>query len=284
MSLTAANLKDMALSRIGEPEVGSDTSSRRATEADLWYASTVQELLRAHRWNFAITRTVLEPAQVTPSAIADSGSDDLYKITKTAHGLVTGNRVTFASSANYTGVQGTWRITRVDADNFTLDDSVFAGSGSVDTTYALAAVTEYAYSIAAPSDMLRALEDDRREVTTFTQWVLEAGRILTNSTSLEFAYVKDVTDPALFDSLFSSALILRLAIKLKVALRGEGADTAGLQRELEAVVAPLARRVDANEGQPRERLFPRQSLFVAARTAGSGGDNTMAFGGRWPEG
>lgn len=277
---TAADIKDMALSRIGEPEIGAETTSRRAVQAGLHYAVTVQELLRAHRWNFAITSVILEPAYTTPGAIADSGSADEYRITSTAHGLTTGQRVTFAPSTNYSGVQGTWRITRIDADTFDLDDSVFTGTGSVDAGYTLAGVFDWAFSIAAPSAMLRALEDDRREETEFTQWVLESGRILTNSESLNFSYVRDETDAAVYgkDPLFVSILILRLAIKLKVALRGEGTDTAGLQQELALMAAPLAKRVDANESQSRERLFPNQSRFVAARGA-RGRDPMKAFGG-----
>jgi hypothetical protein len=270
--MTETNITDMALSRIGEPEVGSATTSRRATVASLHYAQTVHELLRAHRWNFAIKRTVLEPVWITPTVIADSGSADEYRITSTSHGLATGQRVTLGASANYPGIQGTWRITVVSGNAFDLDESVFAGSGAVDTAYTPAGVTEWAYSMAAPADMLRALEDDRAESGTFTQWVLEAGRILTNSESLAFSYVRDETDAAVYgkDPLFVTVLVLRLAMKLTVALRGESRDTAGLARELEAVTAPLAKRVDANEGQSRERLFPRQSLFVAARSRGTG--------------
>ncbi len=266
--MTAANIKNAALSRIGEPPVGASGTVYDLVE--LWYAHTIQELLRSHRWNFAISRTILIPTWVTPTSIADSGSDDLYRITKSSHGLSTGQRVTFEASTNYPGLGGTWRITVISSSVFDLDDSVFDGSGAVDADYTLAGVTDYAYSIAAPSGMLRALEDDRRESTTDTQWVLESGRILCNTDELVFQYVRDETSESVYgaDPLFVSALILRLAIVLKVAIRGEGAEVSGLQREFEQVVAPLARRVDANEGQPHESMMPFQSQFVAARSRG----------------
>ena len=128
---------------------------------------------------------------------------------------------------------------------------------------------EWAYSIALPSDCLRALEDDRQESDSAVRWVVEAGRVLTDELTLEFKYIADETDPDVYgaDPLFVSTLSLTLAIKIETALRGD-TGSAGLKSELAAMMAPLAKRVDANEGQPRERLFPFQSLFVRARSAG----------------
>ena len=218
-----------------------------------------------HRWNFAHKRTILTPTQVTPSAVDDNTT---FQLTKTSHGLSTGNRITVTASTNYPTVTGTWRVTVTASDTFDLDDSDFDGSGAVDFTYALAGAWDWDYSIALPSDCLRALEDDRREANIDIGWEIEAGRVLTDESELEFQYIYSVTDVTLFPPLFISVLVLTLAIKLKVALQGEGADLRGLAAELVSLTAPQAKRIDANESQKRERLYPMQSLFVAARAAG----------------
>lgn len=263
---TSTQICNLAFDRIGEApctDIATD-GTPSANLATRHYLQTVQELLMSHRWNFATKRTILEPTQVTPSALADSGQD-VFQVTKASHGLTTGQRVTFAASTNYPTVQGTWRITEADANNFYLDDSTFGGSGAVDTTYALAGVFDWTYSIALPSDCLRALEDDREEANLAVQWIVESGRVLTDESVLEFRYIEDVTTITRFTAGFISALVLTLAIKFKVALQGDNADVRALAAELEGLTAPRARRVDANEGQRRTRLFPSQSHFVAAR-------------------
>jgi hypothetical protein len=265
--MTDVQICNQALLRLGEPEINAlNGTDRASTLCNAFYASTVQEVLRGHRWNFAIKRAILEPAQVTPSGIADSGG--LFSVTESSHGLSTGQRVTFAASSNYPQIQATWRVTVVDSNTFTLDDSVFSGSGAVDTTYALAALFGWAYSIALPSDCLRALEDERTERQFSTAWTVESGRVLTDATELEFSYVEDVTTTTRFDPLFIQALILKLAVKLAAGLRGDNALSAALAQEYVALTAPLAKRIDANEGQSRERLMPFQSLAIRARGHG----------------
>lgn len=265
--MTDAELCSLSLLRLGEPAIASLAGTDRAsTLANSFYAHTVQEVLRSHRWNFAIKRTILEPAQVTPTGISDSGGE--FSIAKSSHGRATGDRVTFAASTNYPQISGTWRITVTDPNNFTLDDSVFSGSGAVDTTYALAAKFGWAYSIALPSDCLRALEDGREENKFSDAWVIESGRVLTDATEVEFSYVEDVTDTTRFDPLFIEALVVKLAMKFEAAMRGDTPRGGQLASEYLQITAPLAKRIDANEGQSRERLFPNQSYFVRARGRG----------------
>ena len=267
--MTSTDIVNLAFDRIGEAPItdiaGTGTA---ATLANRHYAITVQSLLRSHRWNFAISRTVLEPTFIAPTGIAESG-DGEFSVTKSGHGLTTGQRVTFRLSSNYSAINGTWRVTEVSSSVFTLDDSDFSGSGTVDGEYALAGTTDWAYSIAVPTDMLRALEDDRGEADIGVKWVLESGRILTDEVELPFKYVRDETSVAVLetDPHFIDTLVLTLALKFHTALRGEGGGDA-LRAELVQLTAPTARKIDANEGQPRERLFPNQSLFVAARRGG----------------
>lgn len=269
--MTSTDICNMALSRIGEPPVtditDSGDSTRARVVAALHYDHTVQELLRTHRWNFAIKRTILEPTWVSPTAYADNGSG-LFRVTKSSHGLSTNDRVTFHESTNYAAINGTWRITVINSNTFDLVGSTFSGSSTVDGEYTPAGMWDYDYSIAAPADMLRALEDERYESQIETAWVLESGRVLCNTDELEFSYIEDVTDVSRFDPLFVAHLILRLAIKFETDLRGASAKTQEIAAELVQLTGPVARRIDANEGQPRERIMPWQSRFVAARANG----------------
>lgn len=54
------------------------------------------------------------------AASAATGAQDI-RITSTAHGLVTGNMVTIAGALGNTAANGTFTITRIDADTFSLD-------------------------------------------------------------------------------------------------------------------------------------------------------------------
>lgn len=52
----------------------------------------------------------------------------LIKITIVGHGWATGNRVTIAGVTGTTEANGTWDITKIDADTFTLDGSTFTNA------------------------------------------------------------------------------------------------------------------------------------------------------------
>ncbi len=49
-------------------------------------------------------------------------------ITSVGHGLTTGTRVTITGVGGNTGANGTWKVTRVDADTFSLDTSTGTGA------------------------------------------------------------------------------------------------------------------------------------------------------------
>lgn len=69
-----------------------------------------------------------------PTAYANNGAG-LVRVTKTAHGLVTGAiiDITGTTSAVY---DGAWKITRIDADNFDLDTSTFTSNPAAKGTVA----------------------------------------------------------------------------------------------------------------------------------------------------
>jgi hypothetical protein len=65
------------------------------------------------------------PSVAVTGAVSSGG---LIKITATAHGKTTGDRVFIASVGGTVEANGTWLVTVIDADNFTLDGSTFVNA------------------------------------------------------------------------------------------------------------------------------------------------------------
>jgi hypothetical protein len=124
---------------------------------------------------------------------------------------------------------------------------------------------EHQYSL--PEDCLRVLEFNDSEAGDVISdaFTIEGRILLADDDTAEVVYLKRVEDVGLFDALFVQALALALAIALSEKIRGTTGKTAELTSAYERMTAPLARRVDANEGRRRKGLLPLNSLFVRAR-------------------
>lgn len=84
------------------------------------------------RLGFFTDRGRLIVSRVVTNA-ADNGAG-LIRITSAAHGFFTGDLITVASVGGVPNATGTWVITRIDANNFDLDGSTFAGAYTVGGT------------------------------------------------------------------------------------------------------------------------------------------------------
>ncbi len=71
-----------------------------------------------------------------------------------------------------------------------------------------------------------------------------------------------------WDALFVEAVAAKLAVKLSEYIRGSSGRTEELIAEYNNIVAPLARRVDGNEGRRRKGMISINSAFVNARWSG----------------
>ncbi len=121
-----------------------------------------------------------------------------------------------------------------------------------------------------PNDFMRmkSIYENRNTGINFRSYELEGDILLTNETTMEIKYIKKVTDPSKFDSLFIEVLVLKLALKL-VSLAGANpkmAETIG--REL-ASVMPQVRALDAQETNTAGRL--ESSTWNDARYGGREG-------------
>jgi hypothetical protein len=174
-------------------------------------ADCKRALLRGAEFNFSITRKNVSAQFVSITTITDSGG--LFLVTKATHGYSTGDRVTIKDATSFSTANGTWTITVVSVNTFTLDDSVYATtSGITYGSYTTAAAFTYAYSIALPTDCLRILEINENETPEAHK--IESGRILTDDEDLRIRYVKDVTDYTLMDALFYQVLAHYLAYNI----------------------------------------------------------------------
>jgi hypothetical protein len=128
------------------------------------------------------------------------------------------------------------------------------------------------YQFQLPADCLRVLEVNDSEAGDWISdtFLIEGRKILTNADEVNIVYVQRVTNVAAFDALFVDALAIKLAQVLSETIRGTTGKTAELAQMYDSRTAPLARRVDANEGRRRKGLLPFSSHAVRSRGAGAG--------------
>ena len=79
------------------------------------------------------------------------------------------------------------------------------------------------------------------------EWKQEGNKVLSDSATIKARYLKRVTAPAEYDSLFVEALALRLAADLAYSLVQSSTLSQNLLVEYEKHMA-LARSIDAQEG------------------------------------
>ncbi len=119
---------------------------------------------------------------------------------------------------------------------------------------------------------------------TLTQGAEDDQRvILTNQEFATLAYVRQVTNPNVWDTLFQSALINLCAGALAMALRGDRAMANDLIKEVNAAIE-LARSIDGNEGLTINDVTPDWLRIrgVAFTEGYSGPYGGYDWGSIWP--
>jgi len=130
---------------------------------------------------FTDTATFVD-TQLRPSynitTIANNGAG-LFRITTVAHGLITGDRVKISGITNYTAANGYWVVTRIDADNFDLVGSTFAGAGASNGTW-----KEVVYFVSGDVDEYLQYREDNQwklaKVTAYTDETTVTADIKSN--------------------------------------------------------------------------------------------------------
>ncbi len=127
----------------------------------------------------------------------------------------------------------------------------------------------WTHQYALPADFIRAIEVNGTEEGYGRPWKIEGTNLLTKEESVNLVYIRRETSVDMWDSLFQEAMVLKLAAKLSVVLRGSSTQVEGFLQEYATITAPLARRVDANEGRESAGMKPLRSEFVNARRWGN---------------
>ena len=96
-----------------------------------------------------------------------------------------------------------------------------------------------------PADNLRIVEMDPSDQT----YVIHGGTLLTDGSTANVYYLKDVTDATLFDALFVEALSLHLAAEMAYAITGSREMKVTVMQEYSEKLKE-ARQMDAQEGTP----------------------------------
>jgi len=112
----------------------------------------------------------------------------------------------------------------------------------------------YKYKYQLPVDFVRTLEVTSTESTQYEDryrqfdWRVEGLTILTNEEKLFLKYVKYIEDPNEMDALFMRCFYTALAEKLAIPLTEDEALKNSITGEIESVILPEARSVNAQEG------------------------------------
>lgn len=98
----------------------------------------------------------------------------------------------------------------------------FAKKRATLTADATAPTFEYKYAYLLPSDFLRLAVDDNYPAIPME---MEDGKILSDESPMEIKYIRKVSDPTQMEPCFVEALVLKLAIRMLVAVAGLNTNT-----------------------------------------------------------
>lgn len=170
---------------------------------------------------------------VGPVELAVTGATNASPIviTSTAHGLVTGDRVTIASVGGNTAANGNWTITKNDANTFSLDGST--GNG------AYTSGGEVYRQLRLQSVVIRGATQGR---IVKTRLICNSATI-TNGTFRVHFYTAQVTQPkdnAAFTLLYANrAALIGYTGALTLVTEGSGSDS-GMAQDLTSIPFKVA--------------------------------------------
>lgn len=273
-NLAIAHLGGRALTDIG------DTTQQGASLRKWYYPSgatpnytALDEILREHPWNFATARKrqTITYQSLTGSAVTNQGG--LVKITLTSHGYVTGDRVYIKDVVGATVANGQWYITKIDNNNFTLNDSVFAGTYTSGTgKVVLIPAFDWDFQHTLPTDCLRPISINAgggQLEDAGAEFQFEKGLILTDEETINLKYIQRIIDPTQYPADFVTAFSYLLASYIAQDTQGATGRAMEMRQFYEKAVAPPVKSRDANEGKGR-RIPPfNDSQIVAARMGGT---------------
>lgn len=283
MAASATEIANLAIAHLGGralTDLATDTT-QQAASVRKWYNPTagtpvytaLDEALRSHPWNFATQRkrqTITYTSLSGGSAVTISGA--LIKITSTSHGRTTGDRVYIKDVEGVTAANGQWYVTVIDANNFTLDDSVFAGTYTASTgEWVTIPQFDWDFQHTPPTDCLRVISLNAgggQNEDAGADFQFEKGLILTDEETINLKYIQRITTVASYPADFVTAFSFLLASYIAQDTQGATGRANEMRQFFEKAVAPPVKARDANEGKAR-RIPPfNDSQVIAARMGG----------------
>ncbi len=119
-----------------------------------------------------------------------------------------------------------------------------------------------------PSDYIRGCSLNEVPWHLSSNWIIEAGALLTDCDSANLRYVFRQDDTATYDPLFVRAFYVLLASKIAAPITGDRTKALELFQRYERVDGPAARRIDANESKPRVLDAVQDSKLARSRWVG----------------
>lgn len=282
MAANATEIASLAISHLGGTALTSLTAdvTQQAKSVRKWYNpdggtavyTALDEILRAHPWNFATKpkRQTITYHTLTGSAVTDSSG--LIKITHAGHGFSTGDRVYVKDVEGVTVANGQWYVTVINSNNFTLDGSVFAGTYTSGTGKVVG-IPPFSWSFAhtPPSDCLRPLSINAgggQNNDDGDDFLFEQGLILCESETINLKYIARITDVTQYPSDFVTAFSYLLASYIAQDTAGATGRGSEMRQFYSKAIVPEVKSRDSNEGKGR-RIPPfEDSQLVSARMGG----------------
>ena len=255
--MTETEIASLAISLIGGKSltnIDTDTTPQ-AVSCRKWFDATRDEVLASHPWNFAIKRARLTLTwnALSGVALADNGSGEI-RVTDTSHGLTTGQRIHMREVEGVPAANGTWYVTRIDADNFDLDDSVFTGTHSSGTgEWILAPLFGWDYQHTLPTNWKRIVAVNGYEANENDSipYAIEENKLLCDADVVELRYVDQITTTTSWTQTFINAFAHLLASYIAQDLTGPAGKAAEMRQIYERLIAPQARTQDSRQGKGR---------------------------------
>mgnify|MGYP000255165949 CR=1 FL=1 len=284
MAATATEIANLAIAHLGGRALTalSTDTTQQAASVRKWYNpegspavyNALDEVLRAHPWNFATARHRQTITYNDITAATDSGG--LINIEDGSHGVQTGQRVYIKDVGGVTVANGQWYVTRVDNDEFTLDGSVFAGTYTSGGKWVKIPAFDWDFQHTPPDDCLRVISLNAgggQMEDAGADFTFEKGLILTDEETINLKYIQRITDVTEYPADFVAAFSFLLASYIAQDTQGASGQAQQMRQFFEKAVAPPVKARDSNEGKAR-RIPPfNDSQIVIAR-----------FGGYWTGG
>lgn len=260
--MTETDIANLALALIGGKslsDLDNDTTPQ-AVSCRKWFDTARDEALSAQNWNFAAKRDRLTTTYTSLSGSAVTSNSGTIRITSTSHGLLTGYRVYIADVEGVTAANGYWYVTKIDADTFDLDDSVFSGTYT-SSTGKWVRVPAFAWErwFTLPTDCikLRRLQDgyqsdgdiDEAEQRISDPYKIEDGKVLANVETAFINYTYRNSTTTDWTAEFITAFSTLLASYIAPDLMGQSGKSGEMRERYEKLMLPNARGRDAREGK-----------------------------------